>query len=81
MGTLRWYKPCPFFQAGLAQTVYSIEAMKSFGLIEAGEAFEKGVGCMTDAMITAAVVEAGIDISEVYTAEFVSKGVSMPLKN
>ncbi|WP_196220746.1 hypothetical protein [Roseibium hamelinense] len=55
--------------------------MKSFGLIEAGEAFEKGVGCMTDAMITAAVVEAGIDISEVYTAEFVSKGVSMPLKN
>ncbi|WP_041375818.1 ABC transporter substrate-binding protein [Polymorphum gilvum] len=70
------------------QIAFSIETMKSFGLVESGEALEKGIGCMTDekqsafydAMVKAGVVKEGIDITKVYTTEFVCKGVGMNLK-
>ncbi|MBO0347025.1 ABC transporter substrate-binding protein [Roseibium limicola] len=71
-----------------AQITFSIDTMKSFGLVESGEALEQGIGCMTDekqkgfydTMVTAGVVEAGFDITDVYTTEFVCKGVGMDLK-
>ncbi|WP_186391722.1 MULTISPECIES: ABC transporter substrate-binding protein [unclassified Pannonibacter] len=70
------------------QIAFSIETMKSFGLVESGEALEKGIGCMTDAkqqafydsMVKAGVVKDGIDIKSIYTTEFVCKGVGMNLK-
>lgn len=70
------------------QIAFSIKTMKEFGLVESGEALEKGIGCMTDehqqgfydAMVKAGVVKAGIDIKSIYTTEFVCKGVGMDLK-
>ncbi|NVK34614.1 MAG: ABC transporter substrate-binding protein [Rhodobacteraceae bacterium] len=70
------------------QIAFSIETMKSFGLVESGDALDKGIGCMTDEkqeefyakMVKAGVVEDGVDITDVYTTEFVCKGVGMELK-
>ncbi len=70
------------------QIAFSVETMKSFGLVDSGEALEMGIGCMTDqkqkgfydAMAKAGVVKEGIDIASVYTTEFVCKGVGMDLK-
>lgn len=70
------------------QIAFSIETMKSFGLVEFGEALEQGIGCMTDehqkafydSMVKAGVVKEGIDIKAIYTTEFVCKGVGMDLK-
>ena len=70
------------------QIAFSIKTMKDFGLVDSGEALEKGIGCMTDAkqqafydaMVKADVVKAGIDIKTIYTTEFVCKGVGMDLK-
>lgn len=71
------------------QIAFSIETMKSFGLVDSGDAVEKGIGCMTDekqasfyeAMVKAGVVAAGVDITSIYTTEFVCKGVGLDLKN
>ncbi len=71
-----------------AQIAFSIKTMKEFGLVESGEALDKGIGCMTDekqkgfydTMVDAGVVKPGIDITDVYTTEFVCKGVGMDLK-
>ncbi|MFD1697028.1 ABC transporter substrate-binding protein [Roseibium aestuarii] len=70
------------------QIAFSVETMKSFGLVDSGDALEKGIGCMTDehqkgfydAMVKAGVVKEGIDISTIYTTEFVCKGVGMGIK-
>lgn len=71
-----------------AQIAFSIETMKSFGLVDSGDALEKGIGCMTDehqkgfydSMVKAGVVKAGVEITDIYTTEFVCKGVGMDLK-
>ncbi len=70
------------------QIEFSIATMKDFGLVESGEALEKGIGCMTGdhvesfykKMVDAGVVQADLDVSSVYTTEFVCKGVGMDLK-
>lgn len=70
------------------QIAFSVETMKSFGLVDSGDALEKGIGCMTDehqkgfydAMVKAGVVKEGIDISTIYTTEFVCRGVGMGIK-
>lgn len=70
------------------QIASSIATMKSFGLVESGEALDKGIGCMTDAkqqafydaMVKSGVLKEGIDVKQIYTTEFVCKGVGMNLK-
>lgn len=70
------------------QIAFSIATMKDYGIVESGEALEQGIGCMTNAqqhsfydkMVAADVVKAGIDIEQIYTTEFVCKGVGMELK-
>jgi NitT/TauT family transport system substrate-binding protein len=70
------------------QIDYTIGKMKEYGLLESGEALEKGIGCMTDArvqdfydkMVDAKVVKAGLDFKKAYTTEYVCKGVGMDLK-
>lgn len=69
------------------QLAYSLEKLKSYGIVVSGDAEEKGIGCMTgerwagfyDMMIKAGVYEAGIDISKAYTTQFVCKGVGMEM--
>jgi NitT/TauT family transport system substrate-binding protein len=70
------------------QIEYTTAKMKEYGLLESGEALEKGIGCMTDArvaefykkMVDAGVVKDGLDLSNAYTTEYVCKGVGMDLK-
>lgn len=70
------------------QIAFTIETIKEYGLIESGEALEKGIGCMVDErvqtfydlMVTVGVVKDGLDLSQIYTTEFVCKGVGMDLK-
>ncbi len=69
------------------QLAYSLEKMKEYGIVVSGEAEEQGIGCMTDArwqnfydnMVEAGVFEAGIDISQAYTTEYVCQGVGVDL--
>jgi NitT/TauT family transport system substrate-binding protein len=70
------------------QIEFTIGKMKEYGLLESGEAIEKGIGCMTDArvaefykkMVDAGVVKGGLDLSNAYTTGYVCKGVGMDLK-
>ena len=70
-----------------AQIAFSIKQMKDYGLLVSGAAKDKGIGCMTDAgvkdfydkMVKAKVVKADLDISKVYTTEYICKGLGMEL--
>lgn len=70
------------------QLTFTMDKMKSAGIVESGVALEKGIGCFDevkqksfyDKMVSAGAVPAGVDLSEVYTNEFVCKGVGMELK-
>ncbi|WP_321343838.1 ABC transporter substrate-binding protein [Breoghania sp.] len=70
------------------QIEFSIATMKDFGLVESGVALEKGIGCMKgeqikafyDKMVAAGVVQGELDLSSLYTTEFVCKGVGMDIK-
>lgn len=66
---------------------FSIKQLKDYGLLVSGAAIEGGIGCFTDAgvkdfydkMVNAGVVKAGLDLSKVYTTEYVCKGVGKEL--
>ncbi|HZP19407.1 MAG TPA: ABC transporter substrate-binding protein [Bauldia sp.] len=70
-----------------AQIAFSIKQMKDYGLLVSGSAKDGGIGCFTDAqvkdfydkMVAAKVVKAGLDLSKVYTTQFVCKGVGKEL--
>ncbi len=70
------------------QLAFTLDKMKSFGLVDSGIALEKGVGCFSDdqvksfydKMVGAGVVKADLDYKKVYTTEFVCKKVGMDLK-
>jgi NitT/TauT family transport system substrate-binding protein len=70
------------------QIAFTIDTMKSFGLVESGITGEKGIGCFDDAkvdsfynkMADAGVVQADLDYQKIYTTQFVCKGVGMDLK-
>ncbi len=72
-----------------AQIAFTINAMKEYGLLESGIALEKGIGCFDDAqvasfydkMVKAGVLQPGLDVSTLYTNEFVCKGVGMDLRH
>jgi len=57
------------------------------GIVMSGDALDLGIGAMTDAkvkdfydkMVTAGVIEAGLDYSAAYTLDFVNKKVGMDL--
>jgi len=66
---------------------FSIKQMKEYGLLVSGDSEKGGIGCFTDArvkdfyekMVTAKVVKAGLDLSKVYTTEYVCKGLGTDL--
>jgi NitT/TauT family transport system substrate-binding protein len=70
------------------QIAFTIDKMKSTGMVDSGITLEKGIGCFDeskqksfyDKMVAAGAVPAGVDLSKVYTNEFVCKGVGMELK-
>ena len=71
-----------------AKIDYAIGKMKSEGIVESGEALERGIGALSDEkiedfyqkMVDAGVIEAGLDLSTAYTTEFVNAGLGMDLK-
>jgi NitT/TauT family transport system substrate-binding protein len=66
---------------------YSIAKMKEYGIAISGDAETMGIGCMTDErwkshydrMVEIGLFDAGIDISQAYTTEFVCQGLGMDL--
>ena len=70
------------------QIAYSIAKMKEYGILESGEALDKGIGCMTDAkykkffdtMVSIKVFKSDTDYAKAFTTKFVCKGVGMSLK-
>ncbi|MDM9649389.1 ABC transporter substrate-binding protein [Rhizobium sp. S163] len=70
------------------QIAYSIAKMKEYGIVESGEALDKGIGCMTDAhykkffdeMVGIKVLKADTDYTKAFTTKYVCKGVGMALK-
>jgi NitT/TauT family transport system substrate-binding protein len=62
--------------------------MKEVGLVDSGVTLDKGIGCFSDEnqktfydeMAKAKVVPADVDISKIYTNQFVCKGVGQDLK-
>jgi NitT/TauT family transport system substrate-binding protein len=70
------------------QIAFSIAKMKEVGLVDSGVAADKGIGCFSDdnqkdfyaKMVKAGVVPDGIDVTKIYTNQFVCKKVGMDLK-
>ena len=70
------------------QIAFSIEKMKEYGIVESGEALDKGIGCMTDAkykkffdtMVGIKVFKPDTDYKKAFTTQFVCKGTGMGLK-
>jgi NitT/TauT family transport system substrate-binding protein len=66
---------------------FSIKQMKDYGLLTAGAAKDGGIGCFNDAgvkdfydkMVSSKVVKAGLDLSKVYTTQYVCKGLGKDL--
>jgi len=67
---------------------YSRDKMREYGIVDSGESETLGIGAMTDErfksfydkMVKAEVAPEGIDLSKVYTLEFVNKGVGLEEK-
>ncbi|APF38398.1 ABC transporter substrate-binding protein [Chelatococcus daeguensis] len=70
------------------QIAYSVAKMKEYGIVDSGDASDKGIGAMTDErmkdffdkMVKAGVVPADLDYKKSYTLQFVNKGVGLDLK-
>lgn len=70
------------------QIEFSINTMKEFGIVDSGDSETMGLGAMTDErhksfydkMVAAGVTPAGLDISKIYTLDYVNKGVGVELK-
>jgi len=69
------------------QLAYGLAKLKEYGIVVSSDAETKGIGCMTDArwqsfydkMVAINLFEAGIDIKQAYTTEYVCQGVGMDL--
>jgi NitT/TauT family transport system substrate-binding protein len=67
---------------------FAVEQLRERGIVDSGVALENGIGCFDDArvrsfydaMVTAGVAPAGLDMSTIYTNRFVCNGVGMVLK-
>ena len=67
---------------------YAIAKMKENGIVDSGDTETLGIGVITDEkvqdfytkMVEAGVATEGLDLSKVYTTQFVGKGVGMDLK-
>ncbi|WP_075222531.1 ABC transporter substrate-binding protein [Acuticoccus yangtzensis] len=70
------------------QLDYSRNAMKEYGIVDSGESLTDGIGAMTAAriegfyekMVAAGVAPDNIELSDMYTLDFVNKGVGLDIK-
>ncbi|MBB5572739.1 MULTISPECIES: ABC transporter substrate-binding protein [Rhizobium] len=70
------------------QIAYSIAKMKEYGIVESGDALDKGIGCITDAhykkffdeMVQIKMFTADTDYKKAFDPQFACKGVGMSLK-
>lgn len=66
---------------------YAISKMKSEGIVISGDAETKGIGVISESkvedffnkMVTAGVIDAGIDYKSAFSTEFIGKGVGMDM--
>lgn len=71
-----------------AQIAFSIEKMKTYGIVDSGDALKLGIGAMTDErvasfyekMVKSGVIKPGLDVKQAYTTRFVNKGVGLELR-
>jgi NitT/TauT family transport system substrate-binding protein len=69
------------------QLAFTIDALKEYGIVDSGDAETLGIGAMTDErhksfydkMVAAGVVQPDLDYTQIYTKEFVCKGVGKEL--
>ncbi|MGH6675317.1 MAG: ABC transporter substrate-binding protein, partial [Xanthobacteraceae bacterium] len=67
---------------------YSVGALKTYGIVDSGDALTLGIGAMTDARMTdffdkmarAGVVKTAIDYRRAYTLQFVDQKVGLDLR-
>ena len=67
---------------------YGIGKMLEYGILDSGDALELGIGAMSDArwqeffslMADAGIYDAGLDVTDAYTLDFVNQGHGMDLK-
>jgi NitT/TauT family transport system substrate-binding protein len=70
------------------QLAFSINKLKSYGIVDSGDALTMGIGAMTDErnksffekMVAAGVVNGDVDYTKSYTLQFVNQGVGVDLK-
>ncbi|MFC5739174.1 ABC transporter substrate-binding protein [Sinirhodobacter huangdaonensis] len=70
------------------QLAFGISQLKEKGIVDSGDALEKGIGVITDAhvkdffdkMVAAGVVPGDLDYKAAYTTDFVGAGVGLDLK-
>lgn len=74
---------------GDANIAFAMEQMKKYGIVDSGESEATGIGSMSmeriasfyEKMVTAGVVEAGLDYESVVDLSFVNKGVGLDVKS
>ena len=67
---------------------YAIEVMTANGIVDSGDTLELGIGAMTEErmvsfyedMVEAGVIEAGLDIGQSYTLDFINDGLGLDLR-
>ncbi|AML51148.1 ABC transporter substrate-binding protein [Falsihalocynthiibacter arcticus] len=74
---------------GDANIAFAVEQLKKYGIVDSGESETTGIGSMSmeriasfyEKMVTAGVVEAGLDYESVVDLSFVNKGVGLDVKS
>ena len=67
---------------------YAIEVMTANGIVDSGDTLELGIGAMTEErmvsfyedMVEAGVIEAGLDIDQSYTLDFINDALGLDLR-
>ncbi len=70
------------------QLAFSVKTMKDYGIVDSGDALTHGIGAMTDARwrsfydksVGWGLYPADLPVAEMYTLQFVNKGVGLDLK-
>ncbi len=67
---------------------FGVESLKSFGILDSGDALDQGIGAMTDARwrefadiaIGAGLYPQDLDLSKAYTTQFINAGHGLDIK-
>ncbi|MDR6103018.1 NitT/TauT family transport system substrate-binding protein [Agrobacterium larrymoorei] len=70
------------------QIAYAIDKIKTYGIVDSGDALEKGIGCLTatrykwlaDEMVTSKLLNSDTDYTKAFDERFTCKGVGLDLK-